>query len=547
MRKVLFIVPHQDDEINLGGATIVYLLNLGYDVHILYTTNGDYIFPAETRVKEAVEALRILGVKKQNIHLLGYGDSLNNVGNKHLYYNKNTIVASNAGKSETYGAAGIDDFANTLKSKHSKYTFENFLVDMQSFIIWISADIIFCVDCDWHADHRMTSLAFDTVMGRILHTDSVYRPTVYKTFAYSLAFNSRMDFWSDINLDETKFPDDKSYKVQNLFLLGKSIYEWNNRIRFPISQYSRCLFKNIVVKALRMHKSQHAELHAPRLINSDIIYWERRTDNLLNESQITSSSGDVKFLNDFKLVNCNDITTDVFSPHDYLWQPADDDYSPWIKIFWKQEVIIKILNIWGNIQGEPINNIKIVTNNNEVINTGKLKRDGLVNKFAFKNTNIKWIKLYFDHLAKKTDDMGIAEIEAFSSINASELEIVKIMCADNFIYNHIVDNKIDEIHLDVYKYNVNDSIKLRTVGGKSYIEKNVLHINPKDKKITVQAISSDERIIYDSVCINRINEIEKRIYKMARFFDFLFFRCRVKVYLYKLKFYNKLNRTLSVL
>ena len=39
--KVLVLAPHQDDEINIAGNTIVNLVNCGADVKVCFSTNGD--------------------------------------------------------------------------------------------------------------------------------------------------------------------------------------------------------------------------------------------------------------------------------------------------------------------------------------------------------------------------------------------------------------------------------------------------------------------------------------------------------------------------
>ena len=41
-RSVMFIVPHEDDEINMAGATIYGAIQEGLDVYVVFLTNGDY-------------------------------------------------------------------------------------------------------------------------------------------------------------------------------------------------------------------------------------------------------------------------------------------------------------------------------------------------------------------------------------------------------------------------------------------------------------------------------------------------------------------------
>ena len=79
-KKILILAPHPDDEINIAGSVIHNFASKGAEVFVLYSTNGDYEWPAEIRFGEAIDSLRILGVKKTNIIFLGYGDTFNHTG-----------------------------------------------------------------------------------------------------------------------------------------------------------------------------------------------------------------------------------------------------------------------------------------------------------------------------------------------------------------------------------------------------------------------------------------------------------------------------------
>ena len=43
--SVMIIVPHEDDEINMAGATIWGALQEGLEVRVVFLTNGDYEYP----------------------------------------------------------------------------------------------------------------------------------------------------------------------------------------------------------------------------------------------------------------------------------------------------------------------------------------------------------------------------------------------------------------------------------------------------------------------------------------------------------------------
>lgn len=71
---LLVIVPHQDDEINTAGATIVGAIEEGIHVHIAYMTNGDWDYEVPLRNCEALDVANYLGIPSCNIHFLNYPD-----------------------------------------------------------------------------------------------------------------------------------------------------------------------------------------------------------------------------------------------------------------------------------------------------------------------------------------------------------------------------------------------------------------------------------------------------------------------------------------
>ena len=71
-QKVLFIVPHEDDEVFVGGPMILNLTqDPSYEVFVFIATNGDY-YPFENgiRIKESLAGLKLMGVAKDKIFLV---------------------------------------------------------------------------------------------------------------------------------------------------------------------------------------------------------------------------------------------------------------------------------------------------------------------------------------------------------------------------------------------------------------------------------------------------------------------------------------------
>ena len=68
MRKMLLVVPHQDDEINLAG-NILDRLERDYEVFVLYSSLDIREKQGMTRKKEAYEACSVFEIDEKHIIL----------------------------------------------------------------------------------------------------------------------------------------------------------------------------------------------------------------------------------------------------------------------------------------------------------------------------------------------------------------------------------------------------------------------------------------------------------------------------------------------
>lgn len=202
--------------------------------------------------------------------LMGYGDTCSNFPGGHVFYSDDQPIESSRGKTQTYGAAGLQDFSYLTRYEHSKYCRNDYLRDLEALILYVHADIILAVDFDKHPDHRMLSLSFDRVMGKILsRPDNDYRPAVFKRFGYFTGFLCESNMFAD-NLLETKKPENMTDKE----LIDSSCYSWKGRMRFPVPAgcIRPLLEGNTIAKALSQHVSLEAILWCPKIINSDEVF-----------------------------------------------------------------------------------------------------------------------------------------------------------------------------------------------------------------------------------------------------------------------------------
>lgn len=325
-KTVMIIVPHQDDEINLAGATIKNLTDNHIHVIVVFATTSDYHDSGIDRLHEALAASKILGVPEEDIVFLGYCN-MPMVNETQHFYNadEDLIITSDQGLQETYALPEKPEFCFNTTGKHKNYTKKNLRTDIQEVIMNYKPEIIFAVDFDRHIDHRAISLIFEEAISNILSKkNNSYFPEIYKGFCYNGSYLGKKDFY-DLNLAGEA-------KAEGEFINNPDFdtdfppYIWQERLRLPVARttLSRTLNSNLIYSALRAHFSQGIIHNAKRIINSDQIFWRRLTTSLSYQSHITVTSGNGQCLNDFKLADCNNIY-ELPASFSGTWIPTNND------------------------------------------------------------------------------------------------------------------------------------------------------------------------------------------------------------------------------
>ena len=517
--KALIVVPHEDDEINVAGNLIANLVAGGVEIYVLYSTNGDWKTPAEVRFSEAEKALKELGVKEDHLIFLGYGDALNNRGRSSVFYHPEDSTCSLAGFKETYGTEKHPDFAYESRQEHSPYTGNAFQKDLRDAIKMVMADLIVCVDFDEHSDHRMLSLYFDRVMHEILKEFPGYKPQVMKRFGYSLAYTAKEDL-IEYNTPSTLRPvKGETYKY-SFDLIDKSFYDWEQRTRIPAEKSfsGRSYFNNRLVKAMKCHKSQLILDKAAGIINSDEVFWERRTDNAAVSAVISASSGNASYISDGLLYNVRDIDSKEPVVSDYLWQPEQEDPEKKIYFRWEKPQRISLLQIYGNFYTNGrIEDIKIEFDDGTTIITGPLPEYGrpLQVKVSL-NSPIRQCTVSIVKFSGT--EYGIAEIELFEHIRQKGFikPFMKITIDDQFVYDYLLQDK-RIFRIGLYTYGIDplekQQIDLKASSGAS-IEGNLLTIQDGVKKIRIEAVlNSNKRKLYDEIVMRKLSSKQEKALK----------------------------------
>lgn len=422
-KKVMLLVPHQDDEINLLGGVIEEYVRYGSELTVVYSTNGDYYGNADIRLEEAVEVLSLLGVGEENIVFLGYGDEWQG---GHIYNSSpNEQKTSRAGRGETYGSERFSPYRDG-----QAYTNENFRKDIKSVILEYRPEVIYCVDYDYNRDHRALSLMFEKVMGEILRQEADYRPVVMKGFAYSTAWYAAPDYEQQTNLASTVNIYDTEYMPEN------NIYLWQDRVRLPVcaASLSRTLETGRLYEALFLHRSQNAVDNASCIINSDKVFWQRETGSVLYDAAISVGSGRGELLNDFMLTESGNIEADVL-PFEGTWRPDMDDRAPCIHVELPESQDISRLSFYDDPDlGRNILDLKVRLDDGTELMSGPLAKNGSATMLEFDKRSVKSMEIFVEEY--EGERPGLTEIEAYSLPYVPPFELIKLTNQQgDFVYD----------------------------------------------------------------------------------------------------------------
>lgn len=424
-RRVMLIVPHEDDEVNVLSGVMEQYTAAGSELIVVFESNGDSRTSGETRMLEALRAAALYGVPEENVVFLGYGDTGSDQ-TKHLYnmVPGDEICRSSAERTHTYGLASHPAF------RSSDYTRDNLVRDCKDLLEAYLPDTIYCVDYDAHPDHRATSLVFEEALGKVLQERADYAPLVCKGFAYQTAWQAVDDFYSD-NLLSTVKASQTPYMSEN------NIYNWDERLRLPVAAdtLSRLQFQILTQRALAAHDSQNAVWQTGRILNGDKVFWLRNTSGLLYRAKIGASSGDASVLNDFKLTDSADVLSGD-PPFDNAWSPDSDDPSPTVTIALQEPAVLSELRLYDQPSlTDNILGVQILLDGDRTIEAGPLVQNGSATVIPLDSaTAVSQIELVIT--GAEGEHWGLTEVEAYTEPPQSGLAFSKLTDeAGNFLYD----------------------------------------------------------------------------------------------------------------
>lgn len=445
-KKVMVIVPHEDDDLLISGQVLPPMYKNGADVRVVFATNGDKRVSAYTRQSEACNALEKLGIPREKVIFLGYPDGTQ------LYVGKKAYSFS-SGRDHTYAGKGFKDYHFDRFGTHAKYTAENMVDDIESVVLEYRPDYILAIDFDTHTDHRGVSISFEKAMERILKKESGYTPKVLKCFGYSLAWKSKPDFYA-LNIKSTVMQDreknnDPSYETD------VPQYRWNNRVRLPIDKksLSHSILRCSEYKALSEHLSQYAYCYSERIINGDSVYWNRRTDSLTYNADISVSSGDASLLNDFRLIGVGNRTAGPNVKLENCVSRFDkNDAQKTVTVKFDSPKTVSCVSLYDNfgLNSNILGGV-ITFNDGSKVEVPALNADGSETRVVFEPKHN--ITSFTFKVTEYEGVAGLDEIEAFENADYDMgFSLIKLKNADtdDYIYNYLITPDEKSLNLGAY-------------------------------------------------------------------------------------------------
>ncbi len=443
-QHVLVIVPHQDDDLNLAGGVIEQYTGHGSRVSVVFCTNGDYYEgKVELRFREALEVLARCGVAAQDVHFLGFGDqwtAMEADGQwlQHIYNSpiRDLVWTSYAGRTATYGAEAKDCYAQV------PYTREEYLNSLKHLIQELRPDVIFVNDTDYHIDHKAVSYFFEEAMGQLLKEDDTYRPTVYKGYCYSTAWEAETDFLDTLNILSTK----ETEHIDN-GTTWKPYYHWDDRVRLPVDNTGlhRLLSQTQSCQLLKLYDSQLAINHAQQVTNGDKVVWRRNTHSVLYNARMTVVGEETELLNDFKLLDSSDIAK----------ARADlgvVDVSGGVSVTLDAAVTLVQLGLYDDPdEGRNILAGQVLLPDGTAVPFGALDPTGAVTYVDMPETELTAFTV--EITAYEGDAPGLMELEGYATVPEPETGyFLMVDEEDNVVYDYIVENRDGTVELSLYSY-----------------------------------------------------------------------------------------------
>ena len=446
-RKVLALVPHQDDEANILLGVLEQYVKYGSDVYVAYVINGDYQVPGPQRIAEAEAAMEKCGIPADRLIFLGYSDWLNVNGRSIYFCPDDEVITSHSGFDSTYGTDRHPPF------NPNSYTRRHMYEDIRTLLLRYTPDVIFCTDMDSHDDHQAVAMFFEKAMGEVLKARSDYAPEIYRAFAYSTAYWAEHDYYA-LNVTSTQKQNPEDYITD----CGSNVYNWAERLRLPVraDTLSRSLLSSGGYDVLCQYRSQDTTERAEGIINGDKVFWQRESGSVSYEAEFWVSSGDGSTLNDFVLTDHRQVHEEA-GYSDNTWVPDGEDQEKRVIIKFTQPTALSRVVLYDNPSlRDNVLEASVRLDNGEFYMTGPLEPNGSGTEVLFDRAEVEELEICL--METEGRGAGLTEVELFSEAYQPPFQFIKLTnAAGDFIYDYYIDPSGREA-LGLYAFGCSDRL-----------------------------------------------------------------------------------------
>lgn len=194
-KKIMILVPHQDDEILMSAGIIYTSKKEEIDIKVAIVTNGDYACSdyskGKTRLRETIIGTQCVGLSENELIFLGYADTGMPEEESFLMKlyresDENKIYKSSC-SDKTYGLEEKSEFHMEQCGIHASYTRKHLKEDLKTMIMSYEPDCIFTTcEYDWHGDHSALFFFTKEILKELEEKEN-YHPALYCGLIHSCA------------------------------------------------------------------------------------------------------------------------------------------------------------------------------------------------------------------------------------------------------------------------------------------------------------------------------------------------------------------------
>jgi LmbE family N-acetylglucosaminyl deacetylase len=462
-KKVLVISPHHDDEMLGCAGVIKRYVDSGADIRMLYVTNSDMTNQSKDRLQESIAALNLLGLSKNKIFYLSYGDGiLINLFNLRNFPDQ-VISSKYYSQTLSYPDMGIYSYHCSKYGSETAFTRRNVLNDLSNLLLEFQPEEIYMpAQMEGHGDHSATALFTLEAILKVRQSIS-YQPTTLEYMIYS--FDLNLGIWLPwLYCDATQPVTNEYFNVDQY-----TPYSWRERVSLPVCAAMTIPFTpvwdngpvetilptdNLKYHAIHQFNSQSGSYYFfERLIRTDEVFWKRKINSLSYNATVTASSENYAKNQLGRNVVDGAFIGEMSPPFtgrnsDFQaseWAAAGPLYGTWIQLSWRYPITANQLKLYDRPNlNDNILSGRLQFSDGTTQMVGRLNPNGSATTINFPLKTFHWVKFIMDGF--EGANPGLSEFEVYNTMENIALKALvtaSSQTATNQLSTKAIDGAVD--------------------------------------------------------------------------------------------------------